>query len=94
MKEVPFQQKYIAKIVDAAVELLNDRYQDASTIVFQAPTGSGKTYMISQALTEIVKQLNEPLAFIWISVNSRHEQSLARTRERRPDMYEKYVGGA
>lgn len=77
MKEVPFQQKYIAKIVDAAVELLNDRYQDASTIVFQAPTGSGKTYMISQALTEIVKQLNEPLAFIWISVNSLHEQSLA-----------------
>ncbi|HEV7700033.1 MAG TPA: DEAD/DEAH box helicase family protein, partial [Pyrinomonadaceae bacterium] len=76
MKDVPFQKKYIAKITDAALELLNDRYQEASTIVFQAPTGSGKTYMISQALSEIVKRSNDPLAFVWISVNSLHEQSL------------------
>lgn len=76
MKEIAFQQKYIAKITDAAVELLNDQYQVNSRIIFQAPTGSGKTYMISQALSEIVKQCKEPLAFLWISVNSLHEQSL------------------
>lgn len=76
MKEIKFQTKFITKIVDTSVDLLNDKYQEEGTIVFQAPTGSGKTYMISQALAEIVKRINEPLAFIWISVNSLHEQSL------------------
>lgn len=76
MKDIKFQKKYIAKIADTAVELLNDPYQDTCNIVFQAPTGSGKTYMISQSLTEIVKQVNGPLTFFWISVNSLHEQSL------------------
>ena len=75
MKDIRFQKKYIAKITANAVELLTDTFQDKNTIVFQAPTGSGKTYMISQALTEIVKEYGKPLAFIWISVNSLHEQS-------------------
>lgn len=76
MKEVRFQKKYIAKIVDRAAEFLQDQYQRESTIVFQAPTGSGKTYMISQALTALVKRCKEPFSFMWISVNSLHEQSL------------------
>ena len=75
MKDIKFQQKYIAKITDTAVELLNDQFQDESTVVFQAPTGSGKTYMMSQALTEIVKKHDKELAFIWISINKLHEQS-------------------
>ncbi|MBK6723202.1 MAG: DEAD/DEAH box helicase family protein [Acidobacteria bacterium] len=76
MKDIQFQKNSIAKLANNAVELLQDRFQDNSRIIFQAPTGSGKTYMISQALTEIVKQCGEPFSFFWISVNSLHEQSL------------------
>ncbi|MCC7308329.1 MAG: DEAD/DEAH box helicase family protein [Acidobacteria bacterium] len=75
MKDVRFQKDYIKEIADTAVRLLQDRYRPQSTIIFKAPTGSGKTYMISQALADIVKAIGEELAFIWISVNSLHEQS-------------------
>lgn len=77
MKEVQYQKKYINKLANTAKELLNDEYRDSATIVFKAPTGSGKTYMVSQALTQIVKDnLNMEFSFIWISVNNLHEQSL------------------
>ena len=76
MKEILYQKKYINKLADTAKELLTDEYRDSATIVFKAPTGSGKTYMVSQALTKMVKD-NPGIAFsfIWISVNSLHEQS-------------------
>lgn len=75
MREVDYQVKYINKLAETATDLLEDKYQENSTIVFQAPTGSGKTYMVSQALTQIVKQSRQSFSFIWISVNSLHEQS-------------------
>jgi type III restriction enzyme len=75
MKQVEYQEKYIKKIADTAIEFLEDKFQEDSTIVFQAPTGSGKTYMVSQALTQIVKHIKESYSFIWISVNTLHEQS-------------------
>ena len=77
MKEIEYQKKYIKKLVDTATEFLTDEYRDSGTIVFKAPTGSGKTYMVSQAMTQMVKD-NPTIAFafIWISVNKLHEQSL------------------
>lgn len=75
MREVGYQLKYIKKLAGLATEYLQDKFQKGNTIVFQAPTGSGKTYMISQALTQIVKNNKESYSFIWISVNSLHEQS-------------------
>jgi type III restriction enzyme len=75
MKEVEYQIKYIKKIADTAIEFLEDKYQEDNIIVFQAPTGSGKTYMISQALSHIAKHSKGNYSFIWISVNSLHEQS-------------------
>ena len=77
MKEIEYQKKYIRQLVDKATEILTDEYRDAGTIVFKAPTGSGKTYMVSQAMTQMVKgNPNISFAFIWISVNKLHEQSL------------------
>lgn len=77
MKEIHYQKKYINKLATAAKELLTDEYRDNGTIVFKAPTGSGKTYMVSQALTQMVKENpNIAFSFIWISVNNLHEQSL------------------
>ena len=77
MKEIQYQKDYINKLANTAKELITDEYRDSSTIVFKAPTGSGKTYMVSQALTQMVKD-NPGFAFsfIWISVNNLHEQSL------------------
>lgn len=77
MKEIQYQKKYINKLANTAKELLTDQYRDSATIVFKAPTGSGKTYMVSQALTQIVKENPDmSFSFTWISVNNLHEQSL------------------
>ena len=76
MKNIKYQQKHIKKICDTATELLNDEWrEDGATIVFKAPTGSGKTYMISQAITKLVKEQKQEYAFVWLSVNKLHEQS-------------------
>ena len=63
MKEIQYQKKYINKLATTAKDLLNDEYRDSGTIVFKAPTGSGKTYMVSQALTQMVKENPEYYAF-------------------------------
>lgn len=77
MKEIEYQKKYIKKLVDTANDFLTDEDRDSGTIIFKAPTGSGKTYMISQAITQMVKEnSNVAFAFIWISVNKLHEQSM------------------
>ena len=55
MKEIKYQIKYINKLANTAKELLTDGYRDSGSIIFKAPTGSGKTYMVSQALTQMVK---------------------------------------
>lgn len=75
MKHVEYQEEYINEIAETALRFLGDKYREQSTIIFKAPTGSGKTYMISQAITKIAKQSKNSYSFIWISVNSLHEQS-------------------
>jgi len=76
MKKIAYQQQYIQELTDTSVKLLNDEYREQGTVVFKAPTGSGKTYMISQAIIKLIKkQAGKSYAFIWLSVNSLHEQS-------------------
>jgi type III restriction enzyme len=76
MKHIPYQHEYVNELTDTAIKLLNDEYREQGTIVFKAPTGSGKTYMISQSITKLVKkQADKSYSFIWLSVNSLHEQS-------------------
>ena len=76
MKNIPYQQEYISELTNTAIKLLNDEYREQSSMIFKAPTGSGKTYMISQSLSRLVKeQTNHSYSFVWLSVNSLHEQS-------------------
>lgn len=77
MKQISFQIDYISELTQTSIKLLRDQYREQGTIVFKAPTGSGKTYMISQAITNIVKEQKHTASycFIWLSVNSLHEQS-------------------
>ena len=50
---------------------------ESGVCVFQSPTGSGKTLIVSQALKELVKKRKDDkkFSFIWISVRMLHEQS-------------------
>jgi len=66
-----------------AVENLQGKIEKSLTssenevVVFQAPTGSGKTVMVSALLKELAKsrQDGKQFAFIWVSVRMLHEQS-------------------
>ena len=77
MKELQYQEKYIKELVKFSREYLEESYSNGYNIIFQAPTGSGKTYMISEAISKLVKSLRNriELCFIWLSVNKLHEQS-------------------
>lgn len=41
---------------------------DTDTIIFQSPTGSGKTFMITNYISEIIDQTDLDLCFIWVSI--------------------------
>ncbi len=66
-----------------AVERLKEKVERAlklpenEIVIFQAPTGSGKTLMVSETLKKLVKEgkYGKKLSFIWISVRMLHEQS-------------------
>lgn len=75
MKDLAYQKKYIKELVSTSVGYIED--EDPKLIVFQAPTGAGKTIMLAEAMSRIVKELGgqKELAFVWISVNALHEQS-------------------
>ncbi|MCL5037442.1 MAG: DEAD/DEAH box helicase family protein, partial [Chloroflexi bacterium] len=75
MKDLAYQKKYNEELVSISVGYIED--EDSKLIVFQAPTGAGKTIMLAEALSRIVKKLGgqKELCFIWISVNALHEQS-------------------
>ena len=77
MKNIPYKQEYISELTNTAIKLLNDEYREQSSMIFKAPTGSGKTYMISQSLSRLVKeQTNNSYSFVWLSVNSLHENEI------------------
>lgn len=53
------------------------RSNENGVVIFQSPTGSGKTVMVSELLKEIVKNRkdNRKFSFVWVSVRMLHEQS-------------------
>ena len=55
MKDIAFQKKYIHELVLTSVGYIQD--EDPKLIVFQAPTGSGKTIMLAEAMSRMVKEL-------------------------------------
>jgi type III restriction enzyme len=77
IKTLSYQQNAVAELVDKAQRLLNST-GDRRKLIFQAPTGSGKTVMASQMLDELTTQgkaLGQEMAIIWIAPNQLHLQS-------------------
>ncbi len=69
---------------DAVEELINysekliRKDRQKQTIVFQAPTGSGKTFMMGSFIEQLINEMpNEDLCFLWISIGTGelHKQS-------------------
>ena len=86
MKDLKYQQRAVAELVDKTVQLLmlgTPRQQ----LIFKAPTGSGKTVMAAQMLGDLTDELasrtdcpvNE-VAFIWFAPNKLHQQSYCKLK--------------
>ena len=101
MKEIKYQQKAVRKLVDETIDLL--RFSGhRKTLIFKAPTGSGKTVMASLLLADLAEELQsrgdspyQQVAFVWIAPNKLHQQSyfkmknyFAETRMLKPVMYD------
>lgn len=81
MKQLRYQQKAVNELVNKTIDLLGRR-GNRHTLVFRAPTGSGKTVMASEMLMRLNQELTErpdapftEVAYIWIAPNKLHEQS-------------------
>jgi len=86
MKNFAYQQKAVEQITDKVVGLLNEG-GTRRKVVFEAPTGSGKTVMACQALANIVDRLKsdgtncfEECAFIWFAPRKLHLQSYQKLK--------------
>lgn len=85
MKTIEYQQKAVAELVDKTIALLNNetkRNKNRGKIVFEAPTGAGKTVMACQTLATLVDELqtrgdshHREVAFVWIAPRKLHLQS-------------------
>lgn len=71
-----YQNKAIDKLLSRSKEMLDDGRN--KTIVFQSPTGSGKTFMMSQYISELIKEHKaKDICFLWFSIGKGelHKQS-------------------
>ena len=81
MKDLKYQQDAIRELTEKTVKVLNSG-GSRTKIVFEAPTGAGKTVMACQTLSNIVDELKnrgdsiyEDCAFIWFAPRKLHLQS-------------------
>jgi len=51
------------------------RSPENEVVIFQSPTGSGKTVMVSEMLKQLVKDNKKRYSFVWVSVRMLHKQS-------------------
>ncbi len=101
MRQLKYQQDAVNELTDKTIKLLN-LGTSRTKIVFDAPTGSGKTVMACQALANIVDELKnrgdskyQEVAFIWFAPRKLHLQSYAKlkgafaeTRKLHPVMFD------
>jgi type III restriction enzyme len=72
-----YQENAVDELITKSKWLLA-KHLEKRTIVFQAPTGSGKTFMMSQYIAQLIDEMkDQDLCFLWLSPGkgSLHEQS-------------------
>lgn len=81
MKNLKYQQDAVKELTDKTIKALNSGAK-RRMIVFQAPTGAGKTVMACQTLSSIVDELKnqgdsryQECSFIWFAPRKLHIQS-------------------
>lgn len=101
MKTLKYQQDAVQELTDKTIKLLNLGGKRRK-IVFEAPTGAGKTVMACQTLANIVDELRtrgdsryKECAFIWFAPRKLHLQSymslkgaFGETRKLSPVMFD------
>ena len=75
MKQLDYQFKALKNLKEKSNELLD--LQGNHTIIFKAPTGSGKTVMLAEFLKEFVSNRTDDkeFSFIWTAPRKLHTQS-------------------
>lgn len=75
-----YQEEAVDKLKKRTIDFLYETGNE--TIVFQAPTGAGKTFMAAKYMEEIVNEISDDLCFLWISIGKGelHKQSLKSVR--------------
>lgn len=101
MKNLAYQQRAVAELIDKTIRLLNLGGQ-RNKLVFEATTGAGKTVMACQMLAGLMDELHDrgdsryqEVAFIWFAPRKLHIQSYEKlkgafeeTRTLRPVMFD------
>jgi type III restriction enzyme len=73
-----YQVNTVDKLVSSVSDLLGKADISNKLVVFQSPTGSGKTYMIAKFIEEIIEDFPEyDMCFLWLSIGKGelHKQS-------------------
>ena len=101
MRNLQYQQQAVNELVDKTIRLLNDG-GSRQKLVFEAPTGAGKTVMACQALATLIDEMHsrggsryQECAFIWFAPRQLHIQSynslkgaFSETRKLTPVMFD------
>lgn len=67
IKKVGYQEEKVNELLDWTNILLNNG-MDSSLLVFKAPTGSGKTIMVSQYIQKVCNNFDDDICFVWLSL--------------------------
>jgi type III restriction enzyme len=73
-----YQVDTVDKLVSSVSDLLSKIHIPNKLVVFQSPTGSGKTFMAAKFIEEIVEDYPEyDMCFLWLSIGKGelHKQS-------------------
>lgn len=87
-----YQEEAVEELINYSEKLIR-KDREKQTIVFQAPTGSGKTFMMGSFIEQLINEMpNEDLCFLWISIGTGelHKQSYTSLKNNYagfPDVY-------
>lgn len=77
ISKIEYQETSTQQLVKAIADLLSVEAKNR-VCVFKSPTGSGKTYMVSQFIIDIINEMpDSELCFLWVSIGKGdlHKQS-------------------